>query len=159
MSTKTSRFKKESTGVILVASNPEALAMFDGKTLNEIGFENNLADEDIEIAHSKLPNGTKVKALMVKVNGKTYVVPFSRSFPEDKLNDADYLLDCMFRKSFVSAKEEDGITAKSNPDGSVVLDESRPYMSFGKPQGITFDTTEQLFKDVDVKKAATASVA
>lgn len=154
-----SRFTGKRKGVIRMAGNAEAEAIFAGKTLNEVGFTNELGDEDITISTGLLPDGkTQVKTLLVTVKGVTYACPLSRSFPADKMNDADFLLDCMFRKSFASIKEEDGFTAKTDSEGAVMLDQSKAYMSFGKPDGITYDNQEVLFKttSTDKKKAAGA---
>lgn len=149
---------KPANSVTLAAGNQAAAAIFGGLTLHQLGAKYNLSDDDIRKVSSTNPNnGQKIHQLAIKIDGTTYVMPFSRSFPMDKLNDAGYLLNCKFRTGFMSVKDDDG-APKTDEHGKMVLDNTKPYLSFGKPEGIVIEDDETLFAPLtEEEKARIAS--
>lgn len=141
---KSQRFNGVKTTLTLAASNPIAASIFGGKTLNQVGFQYGLSDDDISFKPSvsrpdiwslvvAIPEGVLVGE--TPASGE-YVIPLSRKFDrEGKATNPDYLLNCMFRTSHLSVKDDDG-APKVDEDGKVILDETKPYLTFGQPDGI-----------------------
>lgn len=142
-----------SPAIILAVGNKLAMDMFGGKTLLHVGSQYDLNDTDIKMSYSD-NKGNEIPNLSVVVKGEKYLIPLSRKFPMDRLHDTQYLLKCEFRASFVSVKEDDGVTPKLDAEGNIILNESKPYITFGRPTGITITREEELFAEVDAEKLA-----
>lgn len=130
--------------VKLASQSVEARKMLNGKTLLQVAEIHGLTDEDVDFVTT---NGV-ILNLSLKIDGVEYLVPLSRSFPMDKKADPQYLLGCEFRESFISVKEADG-QPKRDESGAVILDETKPYLSFGKPSGITITSRESIFNEAN----------
>ncbi len=121
------------------------IKLFAGMTLDEVGFKYKLDSTDVKWSKGENPKTNQtiwaLKLFNVGADKKTYVIPVSRGLDHDKCADPEYLLACEFRGSFLSVKNDDG-TPKEDENGNVVLDENRPYLSFGKPGG--FGNSEEL---------------
>ncbi len=159
---KIATMQKETSApsVALVSGNPALTALFAGRTLHQVGSLNDLDDSDVTIAKTGPDN---IPNLCVTIDGVKHLIPFSYGFPMEKLNDADWFLRCEFRSTFKSFKQADGVTPAVDDEGNIQLDESKPYLSFGKPSGITINSETAAFGAVtaDVKaggaKSATAT--
>lgn len=134
--------------VIMLASNStKAHSLFGGKTLLDVAREYDLGDEDVTFGYSVNPNtNEEIKSLMVRIDGVKWQIPFSRSVNggPDKLDDC---LMWEFRTGFLSVKEN-GVP-KVDENGAIVLDKMKPYMSFGKPSGITVVREEAAFTPIE----------
>lgn len=150
---KLSQVKVEPVNQIVLAQNsPELRAKLAGKTLFEVGSEYELEDSDIQHATKTLTGGNVINNLVLIIEDKQVAIPMSRNFPIDKLNDVDFMLSCMFRESFKAVKDENGDPIV-DANGKPVLDETAPYLTFGNPNALSFDTMEQAFT---IKAAAKA---
>jgi hypothetical protein len=139
--------------IVLAANNPTARAMLAGKTLFQVGSQFDLEDKDVDFHPSE--TRPDITLLRLTIKGVNYVVYLSKGFPMEKLNDANYLLNCEFRESWLSKKEEDGVTPIYNETtGAIELDESKPYLSFGKPSGITIGEGMNVFAEPTVEQKA-----
>jgi hypothetical protein len=136
---------------VLVAGNPVATALFAGMTLHQVGSLNDLSDEDVSIAKTgpqDIPN------LCVTIKGVDYLIPFSFGFSMEKLAEPDWFLKCEFRSSYKTVKLEDGVTPQTDEHGNLVLDETKPYISFGKPSGITINSKSAAFGTISATESA-----
>lgn len=140
--------------IVLAHNDPKIRSEFAGKTLFELGSQYELEDSDIEHATKELPNGNTIHNLVLNIEGRQIAVPMSRNFPIDKIGDVDFMLTCMFRESFKAVRDENG-NPKVDENGKPVLDETAPYLTFGQPNALSFDTQEQAFT-IKKKTAATA---
>ncbi len=140
-------------GIILISENAEAMKMFGGKTLAQVGQEFDLTDEDVVFREVLVGGGRNYQAIQVTINGTQYVSALSRNFPTDHMSDPNYLLGCMWRQSFRSVKEDDGTPKIDETTGKPVLDETRPYVSFGKPFGITLGEETSIFTEENAPTA------
>lgn len=149
----------------LAGTNANAHKLLAGRSLGQVGQEYDLSDDDIGYMFSNNPTtNEEYISLKVVINGEKFSVPMSRNLDKDNLENAAYLLDCMFRTSFMSVKDEEGNPVIGN-DGKVVLAdgeegrELKAYMSFGKPDGIVFTREEKAFSDDEDDTKATEKAA
>lgn len=131
---KNARWGTASAGPMIVqASNSlKAHELFGGKTLDAIGGEFDLADEDVRFAFTELKDGTEIKHLAITVDGAKYIIPFSRGAKADEIPSLGKCMQWMFRTGFMSEKDDDG-TPLLDENDNIILNESKPYMSFGLP--------------------------
>lgn len=149
--------QKPANTVTLVVGNMAATSLFAGLTLHQIGGKFGLSDEDIKVVYSTNPNNQqRIRQLAIRVEGTTYVIPFSRGFDFAKLSDGGYLLNCKFRGGFMSVKDDDG-APKTDENGKTVLDTTKPYLSFGKPEGIVIEEEATLFAPMTEEEIAAIS--
>lgn len=157
---KKSHFGKQqpkTEAAILISENPALRAKIDGKTLWEVGQLFGLSDEDVKFNPSILPNGNRILQFALRVEGVFNIIPLAWGYDVDKAkNDADWFLTCRFRSSFKAKKEADG-TPMIGDNGRPVLDELQPYMSFGKPSGITLGELENAFEEMTEEEEALAA--
>jgi hypothetical protein len=151
---------KEEQGpkVVLASSNLKAHEMFGGLTLAEIGEKYDLADEDVEWYNGTLPNGDGVTSLLLTIEDVIYSFPMSRGMTQDIMDNNEVLLTCMMRTGFMSIKDDDGTPLKDE-NGVLILDVSKPYMSFGKPTGVVLldENREKVFGE-PAKKDSTEAI-
>ena len=141
--------------VVLAVNDENAQHMLGGKTLAQVGAEFDLFDEDVKWGFSTNPkNGEEIRTLVLHIENKHIVVPISRQLTDEMMDNPEILTKCMFRKSFLSVKNDDG-TPKM-VDGQIVLNEQKPYFSFGRPSGIVIERLENAFGE---PVAAGSSVA
>lgn len=144
--TKPSRLRANKAAIvpIMIASQSAAgMELFAGKTLVQVAEEHNLYDDDFDFGYGTNPaNNEEIQNLLIRIKGVDYQVPFSRSVGRVETIDACH--NWVFRKSFLSVKDADG-APKHDDNGKIVLDESKPYLSFGKPNGLTVERREKAF--------------
>lgn len=146
---KNARWGQTSTApqIVLAAQSKSAHEMFAGKTLRQVGGELELNDEDVKWGIGINPKtNEEIKSLLIKKGEVWYQVPLSRGIKEDMLGNPELLLNCMFRAGFMSVKDADG-APKVDENGAILLDESKPYLSFGRPNGIVVARMETVFDE------------
>lgn len=148
MSTKNARWGQQSAlQVVLAASTLAAHNMFGGKTLANVGAEYDLGDEDVKWGIGINPTTmTEIRSLVLKVNGTLYQVPISRGLTAEMMASPDIMLNCVFRTGNLSVKDDAG-NPTIDAEGNVVLDMTKPYMSFGRPSGIVIERMEEVFNE------------
>lgn len=134
----------EQVVITLASQNPEIRKMLSGKTLLQVAEQNGLTDADVDYVNT----GNNIVNLSLRMNGREILIPLSRKFPETERYNPAYLLNCEFRETFLSVKDENGMPT-TDEHGNVVLDESKPYLSFGKPNGITITGRESIFTEAN----------
>lgn len=145
---KNNRWANASTGR---TNNRDAQAhlLLGGKTLAQVGADNDLADSDLAWLLNKEQD---VVGIIVSIKGKEYEVPFSKAIIAEGKFTPDTLLDCQFRVTNVTLKDENGDAIEV--DGKIQYDETSAYMSLGKPGGSFFSKGEGVFSEES--KLATA---
>lgn len=162
--TKNARWGQKSEGpVIMIAANStKAHELFGGKTLQQVGQELDLEDGDVTFGYSTNPKTKQeIKSLMIKANGVKWQIPFSQGSNATELDSLDECMNWVFRTSFKSVKDAAG-AAKLDENGKPVLAdglagrELAPYMSLGRPTGLTIEREEAAFGEpVESKTEAT----
>ena len=140
----------QGTGAVLASGNPAIINKLAGKSLFQVGSEFDLNDNDVDFVKT----GTDIVNLWLKIDGQEVLCAVSRNFPMERLNDADYLLNCEFRAGYRSVKAADGVTPEYDENGAIILDESKPYLSFGKPSGIVVTEHMNVFATPTVEQRA-----
>lgn len=119
------------------------ISMFAQMTLDEIGYKYGLEASDVKFVPSDMPNNPNpIWSLRITVPEKgVFHLPLSRGFDKDYAKaNPDWFLRCEVRSGFKSVKNPDG-TVKLGDDGKPELS-LEPYVSFGKPSGITYKSDE-----------------
>lgn len=111
-------------------------AKYDGKTLVEVDVMESGKLLDITVGQKEWEGGT-ITNLVLKFKDRNVAFPLSRGFAEDVEANPEALLDGEF---YLRKKMKDG-DVEGEPTGD-------PYMSFGKPSGLTFDTEKSLVAEV-----------
>lgn len=136
--------------LVLGAKDINAHKVFNGKTLAQLGEEFELEDSDVSIAFNMNPkNNEEIPSLAIRIKGQKYLVPFSKGYPmEEATASADSLLNGVFRVNFMTVKDANGEATDSFT--------TTPYLSFGKPGGLTIAREERAFAAATTASAVTA---
>lgn len=135
----------------------EAHNALAGKTLAQVGAEQGLNNDDVDITPVKGRGDEYYDTLRITIGKTNYLVPLSRSFPKENIDNPEFMLNCMFRESFVTLKKDGAVVQDEN--GKDILDESKPYLTFGKPNGITIGEGRVLFDEASMPEEEKALVA
>lgn len=157
MSTTTNVFSGTRKAMSIGGRINLAIALFGGKTLDEVGFINGLSAEDVKFGSA--PNPKKPSNIMyflkLTVKGEVWQIPVSRGFGtiEDAKKNPDWLLRCEFRAGYLSVKDDQG-APKHDENGNIALDANKPYLSFGKPSGLINTTDVDAFDALTEEQVA-----
>lgn len=162
---KNARWGQINTGapnIVLAGQSTKAMELLAGKTLKQLGLELDLADEDVKWGFGINPqNQQEIRSLLIHHPQLDvwYQVPVSRGLTPGHWENPAVMLNCMFRQGWMSVKDETG-APKVDENGVTVLDESKPYLSFGRPAGITVSRMENVFDEpVEGSEEETAKTA
>lgn len=138
--------------------------LFGNKTLDEVGFIHGLDSGNVKFAYGFNPKtNEEIPSIKLVVKGQDYFVPLSRGFGgvdgiAKAKSNPDWFLKCEFRAGLMSVKTADG-TPKVDENGDIVLNEEKPYISFGKPSGLTVDREEDAFAPMTEEQIAKLKAA
>lgn len=157
MSTTTSVFSGKRKAMSIGGRINAAIALFGGKTLDEVGFINGLVAEDVQFGSAPNPKNPSsiMNFLVLSVKGETWNIPISKGFGniDEARKNPDWLLRCEFREGFLSVKDDEGAPAEDE-HGNIRLDTSKPYLSFGKPSGLINTTNIAAFEPLTEEQLA-----
>ena len=138
----------KSQSITLGSSDAAISSILSGKTLAQVANENQLTTEDVDFKASTIPNtNVKAVAVVLNINGARIAIPTSKGYLEWMENASDeQIADSMFRATFKAKKDDKG-NVILNEDGSPELDETKPYLTFGKPSGISYSETVRSFSE------------
>ncbi|HOV34627.1 MAG TPA: hypothetical protein PLS56_01385 [Candidatus Dojkabacteria bacterium] len=140
--------------VILAAQNSEIRERLQGKTLDQVGWTEELGDGDFKFVRSENPkNKQEIWSVRLTLGDVKVLVPLSRNFDMNKTKDPNWLLKCEFRGGFLSVKDDNG-APKYDEKGAIVLDTTKPYLSFGAPSGIVIQEEVDPFAELSEAELA-----
>jgi hypothetical protein len=125
------------TKVVIAKSNPEAIQMFGGLTLAQVGEKFDLDEADAEWYEGTNPKTNEIiLSLLLTVKGTIYQIPLSKGFTEEMQTNWDALPNCMFYDSLRASTTKDAngvVSTRKDEQGNVIMEH---YMCLGKPAGI-----------------------
>lgn len=152
--------KSDVVNLIWAGRNTSAHKMFKDKTLSQVAEEYDLWDEDVKFGYSNNPKtGEEIKHLTIMIEGDKYVIPFSIGANADELDNLDECNNWLFRVNYMRKKGEDGKPLGNDADGNVIVDETAPYLSFGRAAGFTLEREEAAFTPIEEEPVVTAKAA